>query len=70
MGEAKIGQFPSHLRMERTSSGNSPTQRVGVPQIAPSTPGVFLPLLCVTRFTANARPWNEWVSHCRAFTLP
>ena len=40
-------------------------------QTAPSTPGVFLPLLCVTRFTANARPWKEWVSsHCRAFTLP
>ena len=28
----------------------------GVLQIAPSTPGVFLPLLCVTRFTAKARP--------------
>src|SRR5258707_9959452 len=42
----------------------------GVFHVTLSTPGVFLPLFSVTRFTANARPLNEWVSsHCRAFTL-
>lgn len=36
-----------------------------------STPGVFLPLFSVTRFTAKALPENERVSsHCKAFTLP
>jgi hypothetical protein len=38
-------------------------------QIPP--PGVLLPRLSVTRFTASARPLNEGVSnHCRAFALP
>src|SRR6202158_6300149 len=42
----------------------------GVFHVTLSTPGVFLPLFSVTRFTANARPLNEWVSsHCTAFTL-
>src|ERR1700674_3638959 len=41
---------------------------LGVFQVTLSTPGVFLPLFSVTRFTANALPLNEWVSnHCRAF---
>ncbi len=40
-------------------------------QIAPSTPGVFLPRFETTRLTANALPLNERVrSHCKAFTLP
>src|SRR5258708_21123979 len=43
---------------------------LGVFQMTLSTPGVFLPLFSVTRFTANPRPLNEWVStHCKAFTL-
>src|SRR5713101_8197954 len=37
----------------------------------PSTPGVFLPLLVVTRCTARALPLNEWVRKCcKAWTLP
>ncbi|KPA13138.1 hypothetical protein MHK_006651 [Candidatus Magnetomorum sp. HK-1] len=37
----------------------------------PSTPGVFLPLFDVTRFTAMSLAWNECVrSHCKAFILP
>ena len=40
-------------------------------QITPSTPGLRLPRLSVTRFTARTRPENEWViSHCKARTLP
>src|SRR5919201_6747854 len=43
----------------------------GVSQIIPSTPGVFLPLLVVTRCTARALPLNEWVRRCcKARTLP
>src|SRR5262252_2610611 len=39
-------------------------------QTSPSTPEVLLPSLLVTRFTARARPLNEWVSsHCKARTL-
>ena len=43
----------------------------GVFQIAPSTPGVRLPVFSVTRLTARALPLNERVSkRCKAFTLP
>src|SRR5919106_3266384 len=43
----------------------------GVSQITPSTPGVLLPSLLVTRLTAIALPLNEWVSRCcKALTLP
>jgi hypothetical protein len=43
----------------------------GVFQMAPSVPGVRLPVFSVTRLTARALPLNEWVSkRCRAFTLP
>src|SRR5580658_3617010 len=39
--------------------------------VFPSTPGVRLPWLSVTRFTAKALPENEQVSsRCKAFTLP
>src|ERR1700692_2369749 len=43
----------------------------GVSQISLSTPGVFLPLVSVTRRTARTLPLYEWVSRrCRARTLP
>src|SRR5260221_3602578 len=43
----------------------------GVFQVCPSTPGVRLPVFCVTRLTASALPLNECVSkRCKAFTLP
>src|SRR5262245_7712618 len=43
----------------------------GVSHTISSTPGVLLPSLVVTRFTANALPLNEWVSRCcKARTLP
>src|SRR5260370_9156291 len=43
---------------------------LGVFQVTLSTPGVFLPLFSVTRFTANALPLNEWVrTHSTAFAL-
>ena len=43
----------------------------GVFQIAPSTPGVRLPVFSATRLTARALPLNEWVSkRGLAFTLP
>src|SRR5215470_16477005 len=43
----------------------------GVSHRQPSTPGVFLPSLVVTRCTASALPLNEWVRRCcKARTLP
>src|SRR5205823_6702062 len=43
----------------------------GVSQMTPSTPGVRLPWLSVTRFTARSLAENEWVSRrWRARTFP
>lgn len=70
--------FPFAFGMNARLSGSSVLLYVGHYSPWPLTPEcprfpcprpVFLPWFSVTRFTAIARPYNEWVrSHCKAFS--